>query len=120
MFRIEAPSIRRASACMRTTSTPVAPGRTPGTSRLAYIGASEWMSERGTNSVKPPVSFWIERSKARCRTQWAGVSTWPYMMVEVVRSPRAWAVVRRVSNPGSTSLGTEAAFGGFRLEGQAL
>ena len=27
------------------------------------------------------------------RTQWAGVSTWPYMMVEVVRMPSAWAVV---------------------------
>ena len=88
-----APSITRASACMRTTSAPVAPGRTPGTSCLAYIGASEWMSESGTNSVKPPVSFWMARSRARCRTQCSGVSMWPYMMVEVVRIPSAWAVV---------------------------
>ena len=28
-----------------------------------------------------------------CRTQWAGVSTWPYIMVEVVRMPSRWAVV---------------------------
>ena len=27
------------------------------------------------------------------RIQCAGVSTWPYMMVEVVRMPRAWAEV---------------------------
>ncbi len=71
----------------------MAPGRTPGTSALEYIGASLWMSDSGTNSVKPPVSFWMARSSAMCRTQCAGVSTWPYMMVEVVRMPSAWAVV---------------------------
>ena len=69
MLRSTGPSSRRASACMRMTSRPVAPGRTPGTSALAYIGASLWMSESGTNSVKPPVSFWTERSSARWRTQ---------------------------------------------------
>src|SRR5439155_141533 len=93
MFLSASPSIRRASACSFTTSTPVAPGRTPGTSPLAYIGASEWIRESGTNSVNPPVSFWIERSSAMWRIQWSGVSTWPYMIVEVVRMPSAWAVV---------------------------
>src|SRR5262247_3526473 len=93
MLRNVAPSITRASACILTTSAPVAPGRTPGTRPLEYIGASEWISESGTNSVNPPVSFWIERKSAMWRIQWAGVSTWPYMIVEVVRIPRAWAVV---------------------------
>ena len=83
---------------MRMTSRPVAPGRTPGTSALAYIGASLWISESGTNSVKPPVSFWIERSSARWRTQWAGVSTCPYMMVDVVRMPSACALVMTSSH----------------------
>src|SRR2546425_9746418 len=46
MFRKVGPSIRRASACIFTTSIPVAPGRTPGTSPFAHIGASEWISER--------------------------------------------------------------------------
>ena len=49
---------------MRITSAPVAPGRTSGTRRLEYIGASLWMSDSGTNSVKPPVSFWMSRSSA--------------------------------------------------------
>src|SRR5207249_6240728 len=62
MLGIEPPSITRASACILTTSRPVAPGRTPGTRRLAYIGASEWMSESGTNSVKPPVPYWMART----------------------------------------------------------
>src|SRR5438132_930883 len=93
MLRKVAPSIRRASACILTTSAPVAPGRTPGTSPFEYIGASEWISDSGTNSVKPPVSFWIERRSAMWRIQWSGVSTWPYMIVEVVRIPSACAVV---------------------------
>src|SRR5947209_8269317 len=45
MFRKVGPSIRRASACIFTTSSPVAPGRTPGTSPFAHIGASEWLRE---------------------------------------------------------------------------
>src|SRR5206468_5265641 len=93
MLRNVAPSMSRASACILTTSAPVAPGRTPGTRPFEYIGASEWISESGTNSVNPPVSFWIERSSAMWRIQWSGVSTWPYMIVEVVRMPSAWAVV---------------------------
>ena len=64
MLRKLGPSISRASACIFTTSIPVAPGRTPGTSPFDHIGASEWISESGTNSVNPPVSFWIERSNA--------------------------------------------------------
>ena len=75
MLRKLGPSMRRASACILTTSIPVAPGRTPWTVPLAYIGASEWINESGTNSVNPPVSCWIERSRSMWRTQWAGVST---------------------------------------------
>src|SRR2546427_9638537 len=69
MFRSDAPSMRRASACIFTTSTPVAPGRTPSTRRLAYIGASEWISESGTNSVKPPVSFRSEEHTSELQSQ---------------------------------------------------
>ena len=75
MLRTVAPSMSRASACTRTTSAPVAPARTSRTRWRRYIGASWWMSDRGTNSVKPPVSFWTSRRSAMCRTQWAGVST---------------------------------------------
>ncbi len=34
----------------------------------------------------------MERSNARCVALCALVSTWPYMMVEVVRRPSLWAV----------------------------
>ena len=51
------------------------------------------MSESGTNSVKPPVSFWMLRSRFMWRIQCSRRSTCPYMMVDVVRMPWAWAEV---------------------------
>ena len=93
MLRKRGPRKSLARACIFTTSSPVAPCRTPGTSPRRYIGASWWISDRGTNSVKPPVSFWIRRRRSMWRIQCAGCSTWPYMMVEVVRMPWAWAEV---------------------------
>src|SRR3989304_8144667 len=77
MFLNVGPNIRRARACILTTSLPVAPGRTPFTSLRRYIGASWWIRLRGTNSVNPPVSFWMSRRRAMCFTQWIGWSTWP-------------------------------------------
>ena len=93
MLRKVGPRKRRASACILMTSMPVAPWRTPGTRPCRYIGASWWISDSGTNSVKPPVSFWMSRSRSMWRIQCPGVSTCPYMMVEVVRMPWACAEV---------------------------
>ena len=52
-----------------------------------------WMKPSGTNSVKPPVSFWMSRISARWRATWRGSSMWPYITVEVERSPIACAAV---------------------------
>ncbi len=36
---------------------------------------------------------WIRRSTRRCCTQWRGLSTWPYIIVELDRSPTLCAVL---------------------------
>jgi hypothetical protein len=51
------------------------------------------MKPSGTNSVKPPVSFWSVRRRTMWRATWTGVSTWPYITVDVVGTPSRWAVV---------------------------
>src|SRR6266446_2552107 len=45
------------------------------------------MNPRGTNSVNPPVRFWIARNRSMCRTQSAGSST---MMYGHVEEPADW------------------------------
>ncbi len=93
MLRMWGWSISRAIACILITSSPVAPGRTSGTVRSWYIGASSWIRLSGTNSVKPPVAFWRSRIRSRCAARWRGVSTCPYMIVAVVGMPSRWAPV---------------------------
>src|SRR3990172_6157596 len=107
MLRKLGPRISRARACIFTTSAPVPPGRTPGTRPRRYMGASEWIRERGTNSVKPPVSRWMERSKSMCRTQWRGVSMWPYMIVEVHPGQRLLDGPAEVDVVAAVELGRE-------------
>ena len=43
--------------------------------------------------MKPPVRSWMSRSTLRCPTQCLGVSTWPYIIVELDRRPTSCAVV---------------------------
>src|SRR5260370_107402 len=50
------------------------------------------MNPSGTNSVNPPVRFWMVRKRRIWRTQSAGSSTCPYIMVEVVGMPSSCAV----------------------------
>ena len=92
-FVSPADRMMRATAYILITSAPVAPGRMPSTSFLLYIGASDAMKLSGTNSVKPPVSFWMSRSSPMCAATWRGVSMWPYMIVDVVGMPIRCAVV---------------------------
>ena len=46
----------------------------------------------GTNSVKPPVSFWRARVRTRWRAQLPGCSMAPNMIVTFDRRPTEWAV----------------------------
>ena len=52
------------------------------------------MHERQRNELgEPPGTVLDPRSTLRCPTQCFGVSTWPYIIVELERSPTSWAVV---------------------------
>ena len=84
MLVIAGCSTSRATECMITASRKVGPRRAR---PWRYIGASMCTKGSGTNSVKPPVSTCRSRSASRWRDQASDVSTWPYMMVEVVRRP---------------------------------
>ena len=57
------------------------------------MGASVWIKPRGTNSVNPPVDFWISRINAKCLTRSIADSTCPYIIVAVVGIPKSWAFV---------------------------
>ena len=57
----------------------------------------------GTNSVKPPVSFWTARVRTRWRATCSGRSTCPNMIVTFERSPTECAV-RWASSHSSVSI----------------
>ena len=57
------------------------------------MGASSCTNDSGTNSVKPPVSFWISRKSSRWRSRCKSLSTCPYISVEVVGSPSECALL---------------------------
>ena len=79
----------RANACTIRCSSSVAPARAwP----LRNSRVFSCMKPSGTNSVKPPVSFWMSRSSSMWRTQCSGCSVWPYIMVEVEGMPSPCAV----------------------------
>ena len=50
-----------------------------------------WTKGSGTSSVKPPVLACSARMRNRCRAQCCGRSTWPNMIVAVLRRPSACA-----------------------------
>ena len=54
--------------------------------------------------MKPPVSSCSAASVRRCATQWAGVSTWPYIIVDVVGRPIRCAVPMISSQVAAGSL----------------
>ncbi len=89
-FLIAPWSSTRASACTRKCSSRPAPARAP---PCLYSRVFSWMKPRGTNSVKPPVRFWIDLNSKMCRTQSAASSTCPYIIVEVLGIPSSCAVV---------------------------
>lgn len=90
MLSIRPCSMIRASACAARLSRNVGPGR----DAPARYSGDDWCTNgSSTNSVKPPVRSWIPRSTFRCPTQWCGWSTWPYIIVELDRSPTSCAVV---------------------------
>ncbi len=89
-FLIAPWSRTRASACTRKCSSRRAPGRAP---PCLYNRVFSWMKPSGTNSVNPPVRFWIDLNSKMCRTQSAGSSTCPYIIVDVVGIPSSCAVV---------------------------
>ena len=84
MLGIQPCSMMRETAYILRVSTPLGPWRRPSGVRLCDMGASAQINPRGTNSVKPPVSRWISRSRARCAALSALVSTWPYIRVLLV------------------------------------
>ena len=94
-------SMIRASAWTATFSSRVGPGRD---APARYSGALRCTNGSGTNSVNPPVRSWIPRRVRRCATQCAGVSTWPYIMVELDRSPTSCAVVTMSIHSAAGSL----------------
>ena len=90
IFVISGCSTSRDTACIRTASRSVGPFLAM---PRRYIGASMCTNGSGTNSVKPPVSACRSRKTSKCRAQFSGLSTCPYMMVDVVRSPSACAAL---------------------------
>ena len=73
---------RKAAVCLRFSSRE-------SSSMPCVRPSSVWygMNESGTNSVKPPVRSWSERTTRMCSASSQGSSTWPNMTVTVVRSP---------------------------------
>mmetsp|Transcript_15913 Transcript_15913/g.54291 ORF Transcript_15913/g.54291 Transcript_15913/m.54291 type:complete len:215 (-) Transcript_15913:194-838(-) len=101
MFPMAPSSMMRETACTSTVSRndgpprstrPPSLGLAPFAVAALNIGAFAAMNGSGTNSVNPPVSSWIRRSNSRCAAISKGVSTWPYINVEVVLNPRPCAV----------------------------
>jgi hypothetical protein len=89
----------RATACTSTTSRPVGPPRMLSSARrwrLRYIGASIATKERGTNSVKPPVS------SCKKRTKMSGVSK-PFKYF----SPCKYGMKERKEKPGGSAGGED-------------
>ena len=80
----------RAKACTARLSRCVGPGRAP---PARYSGEDWCTNGSGTNSVNPPVRSWMPASTRRWPTQCRGVSTCPYIIVELERSPTSCAVV---------------------------
>ena len=74
----------RARACTLTLSSSVGPGRAMPSWNRPVLACTK---PSGTNSVKPPVSFWMSRSRMNWLIQCSGVSRWPYIRVEVVGMP---------------------------------
>ncbi len=80
-------------ACVSITSFALAPLLIPSCNPCVYIGASVWIKFRGTNSVNPPVSFWMSLIFAMCLTLSSVDSTWPNIMVDVELIPILCAVL---------------------------
>ena len=84
MFGTSGCSTSRATACISIASRKLGPERAwP----LRHSGASMCTNGSGTNSVKPPVCSCRSRTCSRWRAQCRGDSTWPNMMVAVLRRP---------------------------------
>ncbi len=57
------------------------------------MGELWWTNGSSTNSLNPPVRSWMDFSSLMCATQCDGVSTCPYIIVDVVGMPISCAVV---------------------------
>src|ERR1700720_3710883 len=68
------------------------------------MGALACTNGSSTNSVKPPVRSWMPRITRRWPTQWAGVSTCPYIIVALVGMPSSCAVVMTSIHAAAGSL----------------
>jgi len=89
MFVMNGWRASRAIACINRHSLLVGPFLA---FPLKYNGASIWTNGSGTNSVKPQVCFCKSLIRIRCLAQCVGWSTWPNMIVAVLRNPRQCAI----------------------------
>ena len=85
---ITRPTVSRITACIRRDSRHVGPGLA---SPLRKIGAPSATNGSGTTSLNPPVRSCKSMTCCQWRTQAAGVSTWPNIIVAVLNNPCSWA-----------------------------